>query len=76
MSCMFVMQVIVDKLRMEGNVGVEVGNVGEVSLYVCWGAIWSVEQYRRVYKGVGCGIVRSTIERCCCNYKGMGMWEK
>ena len=37
MSCMFVMQVIVDKLRMEGNVGVEVGNVREVFLYVCWG---------------------------------------
>ena len=43
MSCMFVMQVIVDKLRMEGNVGVEVGSVREVFLYIYWGAIWSVE---------------------------------
>jgi len=36
--------IIGEKLRMEGNVGVqEVVSMREVFLYVCWGANWSVE---------------------------------
>ena len=39
-----VCMIIVEKLRMEGNVGVdEVVSVRKVFLYVCWGGSWSVE---------------------------------
>jgi len=43
MSCMFVMQVIVEKLRMEGNVGGRNSKCGRSVFVRLLGGSWSME---------------------------------